>query len=108
MMATRRRPARTLTPATVTARFPSFNGRRVEAWAARSDDGVWVYERLEITGTPWVARHVPTGIDGPWHGTLPDARAATADGTALAYVELIQAHDRGEHAATREPRCGRC
>jgi hypothetical protein len=106
-MTRRRRPARTLTPATVTRRFRSFRSGRVENWEARSDDGTWAYARLEITGTPWEARHLPSGTAGPWYGTLPDARAGTADGTALDYVERIRAHERGEHA-TRDIRCGRC
>lgn len=108
MATRRRRPARELTPATVTARYPSWNGRRIENWEARSDDGVWLYSRLEISGTPWEARHLPTGTNGPWYGTLPDARAGTADGSALAAVERILAHARGEHDAARNPGCLRC
>ena len=103
-----RRPRRTLTPVTVTSRFPSFSGRRVEAWSAKSDDGVWTYERIEDTGTPWEATHVPTGICTDWYGTLSAARAATADGSALACVERVQAHDQGEHAAERDIFCRRC
>jgi hypothetical protein len=95
-MTGRRRPPRTLTPATVTARYPAFRSGRVENWAARSDDGTWAYERLEQAGTPWEVTHLPT------------ARAGTADGSALAYVELALAHGRGEHAAARVPACGRC
>jgi hypothetical protein len=107
-MTGRRRPPRTLTPATVTARYPAFRSGRVENWAARSDDGTWAYERLEQAGTPWEVTHLPTGTAGPWYGTLPAARAGTADGSALAYVELALAHGRGEHAAARVPACGRC
>lgn len=103
-----RRPRRTLTPVTITSRYPSFSGRRVEAWSATSKDGVWTYERIEDTGTPWEATHVPTGIVSGWYGTLGAARAATADGSALAAVERVQAHDRGEHEAQRDPRCTRC
>ena len=99
---------RTLTPADVTKRFPSFRSGRLEAWAAESRDGIWRYARLEISGTPWVAIHLPTETEGRWYGTLTDARAATADGSALAYIERLLAHDRGEHAAQRDPCCGRC
>lgn len=102
-----RKPRRTLTPVTITSRYPSFNGRRVETWSAVSADGTWKYERLEIAGTPWSVLHVPSGIEGNWHGTLTAAREATASGAALAYVETIQAHERGEHAE-RDPFCGRC
>jgi hypothetical protein len=101
-------PRRALTPADVTRRYRAFRSGRPEAWAAASRDGLWTYERLEISGTPWEARHVPTGIAGPWYGTLTAARAATADGTALAAVERIAVHERGGHAAGRDPRCLRC
>lgn len=104
----RRRPRRTLTPVTVTSRFPSFNGGRVEAWSAVSTDGLWKYERIEDTGTPWEPTHVPTGIRTDWYGTLGAARAATASGEAMACVERQQAHQRGEHTAVRVPSCRRC
>jgi hypothetical protein len=102
-----RRPRRELTPADVTARFPAFRSGRVEAWAAASRDGVWKYERIEDTGTLWTVIHVPTGIEGDYYGTLTAAREATADGSALAYIERLLAHDRGEHAE-RDSYCGRC
>ena len=109
MTATRtRRPRRVLTPADVTARFPSFRSGRREAWSAASRDGVWTYERIEDTGTPWDVTHIPTGISAGWYGTLTAARAATADGSALAAVERAQAHERGEHEAGRDIRCVRC
>lgn len=103
-----RRPRRELTPATVTKRFPAFRSGRAEAWEAVSDDGTWCYSRLEISGTPWEVRHLPTGIAARWYGTLTAARAATADGSAVADVERITAHERGEHKATRNPSCVRC
>jgi hypothetical protein len=52
--------------------------------------------------------HLPTSIEGDWHGTLNAAREATADGRALATVERIQAHERGEHEAVRNSYCTRC
>jgi hypothetical protein len=108
VMTVARRPRRDLTPVDITARFPAFRSGVLEAWSALSRDGVWKYERLEISGTPWQVTHVPTGIDADWYGTLTAARAATADGSALASVQRIQAHDRGEHNTEREPRCLRC
>lgn len=99
---------RTLTPADVTRRYPTFSGRRLEAWQAASRDGVWRYDRLEITGTPWQVVHVPTETEADWYGTLTRAREATANGSALAAVERIQAHERGEHKETRDTRCVRC
>ena len=105
------KPRRTLTPVDITSRYPGFmrrGGGELENWSAKSRDGVWTYERVEISGTPWAVTHVPTGLEADWYGTLPAARAATADGSALACVERIQAHDRGEHDAQRDPRCRRC
>ena len=96
------KPRRELTPADVTRRYPSFRSGRTENWEARSRDGVWMYRRLEISGTPWEVEHVPTGTTGNWYGTYTAARAATADGSALACVERIQAHERGEHKAERD------
>ena len=102
------KPRRTLTPVNITSRYPSLRAGRVENWSAVSRDGVWKYERLEVAGTPWAVTHVPTGLEADWYGTLTAARAATADGSALACVERLQAHDRGEHKQQRDPRCLRC
>lgn len=107
-MTTAARTRRTLTPVTVTRRYPSFPSGRVENWEAVSDDGLWAYLRQEISGTPWSVQHVPSGIETDWYGSLPAAREATADGSALASVERIQAHQRGEHDAERNPACVRC
>lgn len=103
-----RRPRRELTPVDITERYRSFRSGRLENWSARSLDGVWIYRRLEMSGTPWSLEHVPSGTEGDWYGSLPAARAATADGSALAYVERVQAHERGEHKAERNVFCGRC
>src|SRR5579864_7859156 len=103
-MATVHRTARrTLTPVTITARYPTFRAGRWENWSAVSTDGDWKYERLEMSGTPWDVVHVPSGKSADWYGSLPKARAATADGTAMAAIERLLAHDRGEHAGERDP-----
>lgn len=78
---------RTLTPVTITERYLNFAGTRRETWAAVSKDGQWKYRRLEISGTPWEIEYVPTGEQGDWYSSLPRARASTADGSALAYIE---------------------
>ena len=98
-----RRPRRTLTPVTVTKRFRSFRSGRLETGKAAPVTACG-YDRMEISGTPWDASHLPAGIAGGLYGTLSAARAATADGSALAYVERIQAHERGEHKAERDIR----
>ena len=79
-------PRRTLTPVTITARYPSLRSGRLENWAAKSDDGLWKYDRVEDVGTPWEVTYLPTGEEflSP---SLPKARASTADGSALAYIE---------------------
>jgi hypothetical protein len=102
-----RKPRRILTPVDITARFPSFRSGRLENWSAKSRDGVWTFERLEISGSPWEPTHVPTGVAADWYGTLTAAREATANGVALASVERQLAHQRGEHAE-RNPRCVKC
>jgi hypothetical protein len=51
---------------------------------------------------------VAAALPADWHGPLPNARAAIADGTAMAAVERVQPHGRGEHDAERVPMCGRC
>ena len=102
------RTRRTLTPVTVTRRCRTFRSGRLENWEAVSDDGIWAYHRLEISGTPWAAEHIPSGIEADWYSTLPDARAATADGTALAAVERILAHRRGAHRDERDIQCREC
>lgn len=85
------------TPVEITARYPRPGGGRVEAWAARSRDGVWTYGREELPGTPWIVQHLPTGRDVPvWFATLEAARWATADGSALA--ALAEPEDTGAQA----------
>jgi len=103
------KPRRTLTPVTAPTRYPSIRTGRLEDWSAVSDDGVWAFERLEVTRTPWSIVHKPSGIEvGVWAGTLSEAREMTANGDALADVELQLAHQRGEHDAKRNTGCVRC
>lgn len=99
---------RVLTPVDITARFRSFSSGRLENWGARSRDGEWAYARLEISGTPWEVTHVSSGADAGWYGSLTAARAATADGTAMAAVERWLDHEGGSHILTRNPFCERC
>jgi len=75
------------TPVRITEQHPSFRTGKVQAWAAESADGTWAYRRLELPGTPWEVEHLPTGTDCGWFSSLPKARAATADGSALEVVE---------------------
>jgi hypothetical protein len=103
------KPRRTLTPVTAPTRYPSIRSGRLEDWSAVSADGVWKYERLETPRTPWAIVHTPSGIEvGSWAGTLSEAREMTANGSALADVELQTAHQRGEHDAERSSGCVRC
>jgi hypothetical protein len=81
------RTRRDLTPVDITEKHPAIRTGKVQAWAAESDDGTWAYRRLELPGTPWEVEHLPTGTDCGWFSSLPKARAATADGSALEAVE---------------------
>jgi hypothetical protein len=81
------RPSRVLTPVTITATYPTGRSGRREAWAAKSDDGLWTYHRLEMSTSPWATEHVSSGLEADWQSTLDDARAATADGTALTQID---------------------
>lgn len=35
-----------------------------ECWEARTLDGVWEFERLEVRGTPWAVWHLPSVAAG--------------------------------------------
>jgi len=76
-----------LTPVEITEQHPSFRTGRTEAWAAVSKDGEYAFTRVEDTGTPWTVEHLPTGTDCGLFSSLPKARRATADGSALASAE---------------------
>lgn len=59
-----------------TIRFPRFGSGRMEIWTAFSADGRWSYERIEDSGTPWIAKNTETGVEH-WTGTLSAARRWT-------------------------------
>jgi hypothetical protein len=69
-----------LSPVTITSRYPAFRSGRLETWSAVSTDGRWTYERLEITGTPWEITDTHTG-EQIWAASLPKARRWTAQHT---------------------------
>lgn len=80
-----------------------------ECWGAKTTDGTWGMDREDEPGTPWSVTHLPTGIVAdPCVGTLDDCRAYVASGQAKADLELILAHERGEHEAERDTSCPRC
>ncbi len=79
-----------------------------ECWAAVTTDGLWDLEREDSPGTPWIVAHRPTGIAVSLRGNLRACRAYIAAGHADQDLTLLLAHDRGEHANARDPRCGRC
>lgn len=49
--------------------------RHREAWAAVSVDGLWTFERIEDTGTPWLVQHRDFPGWSITFGTLSKARA---------------------------------
>lgn len=77
---------RNLTPVTITHRAPNLRSGRTEIWEAVSTDGVWGYRREEDSSTSWTVIHIPTDR---WcsYTSLPKARAATASGAALSYLQ---------------------
>lgn len=48
---------------------------RVEMWSARSRDGAWFFDRLELPGTPWQATYRHAEGWSAWFGSLSKARA---------------------------------
>ena len=82
---------RTLTPVTVTERWPSFRKPdRLEIWQAKSRDGQWTYTRLDEPGTPWCVEHSSCDRIVMLASSLPRARRATADGSALRMLAARQ------------------
>lgn len=79
-----------------------------ECWGAETTDGAWEFEREDSPGTPWLIYHTATKTLVDQQGTLRLCRWYVAAGHAQTQLELLQAHDRGEHAAERVPQCRRC
>jgi hypothetical protein len=93
MTARRRRPPVPLAPVRETVHRPrriySGNGQtaHLECWEAETVDGVWLFEREDSPGTPWLVYHQPSVADGTWTGpvthmsSLRACRAAATAGT---------------------------
>lgn len=81
-------PALKLPAIVRTVELPRLNGHGSEVWAARTQDGVWEFDRTEDRGTPWEVRHIPSVTDGSWPGpvsicgTLRACRALVSSGGA--------------------------
>jgi len=94
------RTRRYLTPVDITERYRSIRTGRMEACAARSRDGLWLYERLDMPGTPWRLVDAASRADCGWFGSLPKARAYTASGEAARELAKLRlARVRAECAA---------
>lgn len=108
--ATRRRKAPAVPLADIVkTRFLPTRGGGTQCWSARTTDGIWGLDREDKSGTPWSVIHLPTEIvTDSYVGTLTDCRAYVASGQALADLELIQAHLRGEHETERDTSCPKC
>ena len=97
-----------LAPVEKTLFLPTRGGGR-QCWAARTTDKDWGMNREDEAGTPWSVTHLPTGIVvDRYVPSLTDCRAYVASGQALADLEFIQAHERGEHEAERNTSCVKC
>jgi hypothetical protein len=57
---------------------------RAECWGAETTDGVWVFERIEDDGTPWLVVHRESGETVLWCSSLRNCRRAVAEGWAKA------------------------
>lgn len=79
-----------LTPIRIVEQATNLRTGRAEIWEAVSEDGVWAYKREEGPGTPWVVIHVPTDR-WTFYSSLLKARRATADGSALSYLDAEEA-----------------
>jgi hypothetical protein len=55
---------------------------RRETWGAFTADGVWEFEREDSPSTPWLVRHVETGIVVTMYGSLRACREAVGRGYA--------------------------
>jgi len=87
---------------------------RKECWGAETTDGVWSFDREDSPGTPWLVYHQPSVKDGSLttpvslQGSLRACRWYVAMGWAEADLERLLAHEQGEHAGERDPRCVKC
>lgn len=80
---------RQLTPVTITERHRNTRSGKLETAAAASKDGAWFYNRTQDGKNDWWTEHVQTGRMA-LYGSLSGARAATADGSALAYLDDLE------------------
>lgn len=81
---------------------------RAECWGAETTDGVWVFDREESPGTPWIITHKASSTAVGLTGNLRACRAYVAGGHAQKDLGRLQAHERGEHDAARDSWCSRC
>lgn len=93
---------RPMTPVIITSRHPALSTGRTEIWSAVSADGAWIYNRIEETGTPWAVEHLPTSTDCGLFPSLPKARRATADGSALPRIATRRSPGQPELTADDE------
>ena len=99
------------------ARRITYGGRglteRKECWGARTADGLWLFDREDSPGTPWLVYRAPGTEGGEYggpvsmFGTLRGCRWYVASGNAQADLDRLLAHNRGEHAE-RNRQCRKC
>jgi hypothetical protein len=70
--------------------------------------GEFDYERWEDGAGSWAVHHTATGTLLAFRRSPDDCLRYIGSGDARADLELIQAHQRGEHEAGRVQLCGRC
>lgn len=69
-----------------TIKAPPAGGGRPQIWQAVSENGRWLFDRVEVPSTPWRTEYLPTGQD-QFFTTLADARRwAVDEPTALRFL----------------------
>lgn len=78
-------------------------------WAAETPDGEWGMDCLEDRGTTWEVVNKPTKtVVAGFLGSLTQCRRYVGSGEAEEDLELLQAHDRGEHEGQPDGACPAC
>lgn len=82
----------TQTPPPIVKKFSHTifrDGRtRRECWSAETVDGLWAFDRLEMSGTPWSIMFLPLRVEVGWAGTLKAARKIAASMTTADVIKI--------------------
>lgn len=79
--------------------------KRKKAWQARTEDGEYEFYRNETRRESWAPFHASTRTELRWQPSLDDCATYVQSGRAAEDLDRVLAHQRGEHANARDPRC---